>query len=134
MTPRQLLQRQFWRWAALGFVSAMLLFVGLRFSVIALEPHLSRGILGFCFVLAATLLLTFFLFFVGRMVRCPSCSRSMRTLANYTSLFIKSRRINYCPYCGLALDGVAQQGAPGDVTKLAEKQQRKFGAAPELRR
>jgi heme/copper-type cytochrome/quinol oxidase subunit 1 len=69
------------------------------------RPWLLVGMVGFVFFCVGTLYLFFFL-------KCPACGGRIGYTVSYPSgPFSVSRKIRYCPFCGVSLDSEVEEHA-----------------------
>jgi hypothetical protein len=103
MTVRRLIARRKRQASIVAYSGFALFALGMLLG--AGEPWLTVAIPGFAVFFAATVYLLLFL-------RCPACRGSIGYTVNYPSgPFSVSRKIRFCPFCGIPLDSELEVGA-----------------------
>jgi len=107
MTVREVIARRKRKASIVTYSEVVLLVLGMILGAGG-PPWLMVAIPGFVVFLAGTLYLLFFL-------RCPACAGAIGYTVSYSSSpFSISRKIRFCPFCGIALDSELEMNGRGD--------------------
>jgi hypothetical protein len=97
MTIRDLLNRRKRKAIIIAYSGFVLFVLGLSLGAVG-PPWLFVAVPGFVVFFVATLYSLF-------LIRCPSCREAIGYTVSYPSgAFSISRKIRFCPFCGIALD------------------------------
>jgi hypothetical protein len=104
MTIRELLNRRKRKAIIIAYSGLVLFVVGLSLGAVG-PPWLFIAIPGFAVFVAASMYSLF-------LIRCPSCREAIGyTVAYPSGPFSISRKIRFCPFCGIALDSALEKKA-----------------------
>lgn len=104
MTIRDALTRKKRNATVIAYAGLVIFALGMAISA-GEGPWLVVGVIGFALFCAGTLYLFFFL-------KCPACGGRIGYTVSYPSgPFSVSRKIRYCPFCGVSLDSEVEKHA-----------------------